>query len=257
MRSIDTDIGRTSLAMVVGDRAIAVTSYNDGALAIVDPDGGVTEVAVLGGAGQMVARSGSDDFLVSLNNWSGNEPPPNLIVAADGSITEFTDGPVADYDIWSLRYIPATGEAVVEDSGGTYAIDAAGAARRITAGDLVAVGQNHLVVRECSEELVCIHFRIDAVTGDRQLVVVPDFEQQFRGYDPTVSVSPDGTMMTYMDWESRTAGTPAGPPRHRSDRGGRVQRPVRLRSQRGLGGGQLRALRHRRSPTHVPRHHDR
>ena len=125
-----------------------------------------------------------------------------MVVAADGSVTEVTGGPVAEYDIWSIRHIPATGEAVVEDSGGAYALDAAGAVRRITAGDLVAVGQNHLVVRECNEALVCIHFRIDAVTGDRQLVVVPDFEQQFRGYDPTISVSPDGSMMTYLDWES-------------------------------------------------------
>ncbi|MET0908333.1 MAG: hypothetical protein ABWZ99_02600, partial [Ilumatobacteraceae bacterium] len=172
MRSIDTDIGRTSLAMVVGDRAIAVSSYDDGALAIVDPDGTVSEVELLGGAGQMLARPGTNDFLVAPNNWSGSEPPPNLVVAADGSATEVDGGPMAEYDIWSIRHIPATGEAVVEDSGGAYALDAAGAVRRITAGDLVAVGQNHLVVRECNEALVCIHFRIDAITGDRQLVVV-------------------------------------------------------------------------------------
>ena len=122
-----------------------------------------------------------------------------MVVAADGSVTEVTGEPAAEYDIWSIRHIPATGEAVVEDSGGAYALDAAGAVRRITAGDLVAVGQNHLVVHaNCNEALVCIHFRIDAVTGDRQLVVVPDFEQQFRGYDPTISVSPDGSMMTYL-----------------------------------------------------------
>jgi hypothetical protein len=95
MRSIDTDIGRTSLAMVVGDRAIAVTSYDDGSLAIVDPDAAVSEVALLGGAGQMLARPGTNDFLVTPNNWSGNEPPPNMVVAADGSVTEVTGGSAA------------------------------------------------------------------------------------------------------------------------------------------------------------------
>ncbi len=202
MRSIETGIGRSNLAMVVGDRAIAVTSYDDGSLVVVDPEGGVADVELAGGAGQMTARPGTNDFVVIPNNWSGNQQPPHLLVAADGTASEITDGPLAGYDMWTTRYLPATGEAVVDDSGGTYGIDALGTVRRISTGDVVAVGDNHVLVRECDETLVCAHVRVDAVSGERQPAIVPDLEQSFRGFDPTIGVSPDGSMMTYLDWAS-------------------------------------------------------
>jgi Tol biopolymer transport system component len=47
--------------------------------------------------------------------------------------------------------------------------------------------------------LTCIYVRIDGVSGERVVVTAPDLEQ-YRGYDSSLSLSPDGTLMAYFDW---------------------------------------------------------
>jgi hypothetical protein len=198
VRSIDTKVGGADLALVVGDEAIAVRSYNGGGVTVVNVDGPLVEVDIPGGAGEMLARPGTNDFVVTPNSWSSAEPE-NLLVAADGTTTDIENGPLRDYGIWGVRYLAATGEAVVNDSGGTYAIDATGASRRLSTGTMVALGENHLLVRECTENLVCDFTRIDARSGERLDVELPDLDQ-YRGYDPSMTMSPDGSMVTYFDW---------------------------------------------------------
>jgi len=194
LRSIDTGVGPSNLAVIVGDRAIAVTSYSGGDVTLVNTDGAVYDVDVPGGAGQILARPGTNDFVIAPSNWSQNTPPPNYLLAADGTIT--VSGPLDEYGLWGVQYLRATGEAIVNDSGGTYGINADGAARRLSTGDLIAVGQNHILVRECDEVLACQYVRIGE---DRQVVTAPDLDE-YRTFDATMSLSPDGTLMTYFDW---------------------------------------------------------
>jgi hypothetical protein len=200
MRSIDTRMPRGDFAVSVGDEAIAVGSYNRG-LAVFNLHGAVYGIEVPGGVGYILARAGTNDFVVTPNNWSGNQPPTDLLISSDGTVTDIVNGPLRDYGIWSVRYLAATGEAVVNDSGGTYAIDASGAARRLSTGDLVAVGRNHVLVRECDEVLTCVSTRVDAVSGERVPLSAPELDV-YRGFDPNLSLSPDGSMMTYVDWMS-------------------------------------------------------
>ncbi len=98
-----------------------------------------------------------------------------------------------------MRYLATTGEAIVNDSSGTYAIDGVGAARRLSIGDLVAIGENHVLVRECDETLNCVHTRIDGRTGERVQVTATDLDG-YRGFDASLTLSPDGSLMTYFDW---------------------------------------------------------
>jgi hypothetical protein len=198
LRSIDTRIDRRSdLAVVVGDDAIAVTSYSGtDDVTVINMDGTVHDVDIPGGAGQMISRSGTNDFVVSPNNWTGNGQPPNILLSADGTITEITTGAIAEYGVWGVQYLDATHEAVVTDSGGTYAIDATGNARRLSTGTLVGMGENHILVRECDEVLTCQYVRIGQ---DREVVTAIDLND-YRGYDPSLSLSPDGQLMTYFDW---------------------------------------------------------
>jgi hypothetical protein len=198
LHSIDTQVNGGDLAVVLGDEAIAVRSYNGDGVTVLDVDGRVYDVEIPGGAGEMVARPGTNDFVVTPNNWSGTGMPVNLLVAADGTTVDVPEGPLREYGVWALRYLRATGESIVDESGGTYAIDSAGAARRLSIGSLVAVGDNHVLVRECDEVLTCAYVRIDGPTGERLEVDLPDLQQY--GYDPSLSLSPDGTMLTYFAW---------------------------------------------------------
>jgi hypothetical protein len=199
LRSIDTGVDRTNLTLVVGDKAIAVASYDRGDVTLVNTDGAVHDVDIPGGAGQIVARAGTNDFIVAPSNWTGNEPPPDVLLAADGTMTQVAEGPLRAYGVWGVRYLPATGEAVVNDSGGTYAISADGRARRLSTGDLIASGDNHVLARECDENLACVHTQIDVTSGERLAVIAPDLEP-YRGFDASMSLSPDGSLMTYFDW---------------------------------------------------------
>jgi hypothetical protein len=185
--------------VVVGDEAIAVSSPGSEGVTVVNPDGAVYDVEVPGGAGQMLARSGTNDFVVTPNEWSSSRQPNDLLITADGAMSEIEDGPLREYGVWGVRYLAATGEAVVNDSSGTYAIDTAGAARRLSIGDLVAIGENHVLVRECDETLHCIHIRIDGRSGERVEVSASDLDG-YRGFDSSLSLSPDGSLMTYFDW---------------------------------------------------------
>ncbi len=86
LRSIDTRVHGPSLAVVVGDEAIAVTAPGSETVTLVNPDGAVYDVEIPGGAGQMLARTGTNDFVVSPNEWSSNQPPTDILIGADGTI---------------------------------------------------------------------------------------------------------------------------------------------------------------------------
>ena len=246
LRSIDTDLEAPNLAIAVGDSAMIVysQSYSNEEVTLLNVGGDVREVEVPGGTSQIVARPGTDDFLLASDDWVGNEQPPEILVAADGTTSEVTSGPSRDYGIWGLRYLPATGEAIVNDSGGVYAIDRAGLARRLSPGTLVAVGDNHVLARECDESLTCSYVRIDGVSGERTMVTAPDLDAV-----PGLRLQPQPVARRHVDGLLRLGGQPARPACPRLRRGHERDRRLgrSVQQQHLVGRRQLRAV-HRRGP---------
>jgi hypothetical protein len=88
------------------------------------------------------------------------------------------------------------GGVFVQAGGGVYDVTEAGA-RRVADGEVVGVGVNHVLVRDCDEAMVCGLFVVDRQSGERRQVPVirVDGLAQYWGWTGTdsASISPDGT----------------------------------------------------------------
>ena len=76
---------------------------------------------------------------------------------------------------------------------------AGGATRRISTGDLVAIGLHHYVVRECDEFRVCDYVRREARTGAGSIVQLTP-SSGYGGYFDSPALSPDGSAMTSLNY---------------------------------------------------------
>lgn len=88
--------------------------------------------------------------------------------------------------------VDGRGRAIVRATGGTYAISLGGV-ERLTTGTVLVMGDDHLVVRECDEQLRCADSLVDLATGSRQpftAAISADAEWLSSGY---IGVSPDGS----------------------------------------------------------------
>jgi hypothetical protein len=201
VHSIASAPGDSGAGIVVGDESI-VTQIVDGSTLRYEVSavgGPRIPVKVPGGVAQVSARSGSDQFLVMSNELGGRSLPAMFLVDGVGTATDISAGPFGGIETWRLRFLPATGEAIITDTGGTYVIDDAGGTRRISTGDLVALGSNHYVVRECDEALNCAYVRVDGRSGERASVQLGELAA-YREFDSSVILSPDGRALTYIDW---------------------------------------------------------
>jgi hypothetical protein len=122
------------------------------------------------------------------------------LVGPDGQVSPVSTGPLVEFDPWQLEFIDATGQMIVNDTGGVYLVDGSGAVTRVSTGDLVFNGPNHFVARECDEALTCAHVRVDHATGQRDVVELGTLGQYGYGDPSSTSISPDGTAISYFDW---------------------------------------------------------
>ena len=191
------------VGIAVGDSSVLLYASDGWFTKLVhigEPGGPMVDVDVVDGIGDAVAVPGTDQFIVQPN---AHEPlddmPPRLTVYPFGTTRAVASGPLAVRALWSVRFLPSTGDMLIPEAGGVYVVDAAGGAvRRVSDGDLVAVGENHFLVRECDATLVCGHVRVDAGSGERVAFGSLD------GLVGDAVLAPDGSSVTYVDWE----GTP-------------------------------------------------
>lgn len=208
VRSIDTELPTTDVMLGIGRNDIMLGSYNRNDVLLARVGEPLTKITISGGPGQVLARPGTDEFIVVPNMYDPISPYL-LRIGSDDRAARMVDGPMLDVNPWEIKFLPATGELIVNDSGGVYVIDETGQATRVSTGDLAILGANHYLVRECGDTRDCGYVRIDQHTGERVTVDLPDIEQARRYGDlSSAALSPDGTALSYYDW-SATDGSPS------------------------------------------------
>ena len=93
------------------------------------------------------------------------ESPEVVRLGSDAQPVAVSTGPLVQFDPWQIQFLETTGQMIVNDTGGVYLVDDIGAATRISTGDLVFLGPNHFVLRECDGVRVCMYVRVDQATG--------------------------------------------------------------------------------------------
>ncbi|MGH9132980.1 MAG: hypothetical protein ACRDZZ_03525 [Ilumatobacteraceae bacterium] len=105
-------------------------------------------------------------------------------------------GPTIDLQGWWPMQSDLAGGVVVQAGGGVYVVSASGA-RLVSDGELVGVGLNHFLLRDCDQALACGLFVVDRRTGDRRqvpVIQVDGLATYFGWSGPdSASVSPDGS----------------------------------------------------------------
>ena len=202
MRSIDTGQSGTNSLVSLGASDVLLSSYSSNSVTLARGDVPPVEVAVEGGVGQVIQRAGTDEFILVPITWSPNSRDV-LRLGSDAQVTLVSTGPLVQFDPWQIQFIRTTGQMIVNDAGGVYLVDENGVATRTSTGDLLSMGPNHYIVRECDESRVCAYVRIEQATGQRDVLDSAVLDQYRPWADlSSLSLSPDGTAVTYADWQN-------------------------------------------------------
>jgi hypothetical protein len=101
-----------------------------------------------------------------------------------------------ELDGWWPIQADLKGGVIVQAGGGLYTVSEIGA-RLVADGELIGVGLNHLLVRDCDEVMRCGLFVVDRATLERRQVPVIDASGLYPFYawsgSDLAGVSPDGT----------------------------------------------------------------
>jgi hypothetical protein len=197
-RSIDLEL-RSGGEVTLAERLIAVRAWDDDDLLLVAPDEAPMVVELDGTPQFVAARPGTDEFRVVLADRNGELS--TVSVAPDGQVRSLPDDQLGPQP-WLTTYAP-WGDLLVPDAGGVYAVNPAGATRRVTTGAVVAVGPNHLVFRECDEARVCGDVVVDAGGERRPLTVgtesLPEWNRSGSGF---ARLDPTGAFAVWVDYRS-------------------------------------------------------
>ncbi len=193
VHTIDTERS-SETTLVLGTQAIVLQSFVGGGSTFAYVDRPLERLDVPTGIGSVSRRPGLDEFVVMSNQVSPSSTGRPFLLAGDGTLTELFDQPFVDAGPGGVQFLP-TGEVVVQDAGGLYVVDTSGTSRRLTTGDLIAIGANHYVLRECADNRVCTYLRVDVTTGESSPVSL-DLSDRYGGG----SVSPDGSALSYVEY---------------------------------------------------------
>jgi hypothetical protein len=194
VHSIDTQGFSSDAGLVLGTQAIVLQAFGPGASKLARVDQPLLPIDVPSGVSYLLAQPGTDGFVVFSNQVSPSSAATPFLLADDGTLTEIVDGPFVDSDVGALGYLPG-GELIVYDTGGLYFFDDGGASQLLTTGDLVGIGVNHYVLRECDDQRNCVYVRVDAATGDRSAIVLDSAIDYVNA-----SLSSDGSAMSYVEY---------------------------------------------------------
>jgi hypothetical protein len=116
------------------------------------------------------------------------------LVSFDGEIVA---GPIDIAGGWT-NWGDQRGGVIVEAPGGSYSVNAGGA-QRLTPGRVLAVGVNHVLVKECDDSLHCTMALIERDTGIRSELPpeLVDGDSVLGGVSP--SIAPDGRAIVVVD----------------------------------------------------------
>ena len=125
--------------------------------------------------------------------WTGSYDQERRVMLSD--LRGRAVGPVSPSPVgWAVS--DQAGNLLVTDVGGTYESRPSGM-RRVTTGQVAAVGPHHYVVVECDEVHACSSLVLDRATGEKRRLGTAD-----TGNAATGIVSPDGRYAVLTRWAS-------------------------------------------------------
>lgn len=143
-------------------------------------------------------ETGSTQFLIDTFTESGNE---QYIVDTDGEVAPFEpDRSRFDtFDFYGgLR--SRSGDTIVNDAGGVYAIGSDDAVERLSTGQALASNEGFVLLRECDEGLDCGYIVLDRTNGERRPSPATT-EQLGKSYG--FDLAPDGTATLAYDFDGQ------------------------------------------------------
>jgi hypothetical protein len=192
-RSIDVSAVGADLQLAFGDGSIVV--FDSTTLLQIRDGEPVVESEVGDGIIFVQPWTGTGNFIVTTPSTGDRAPEQDWVLRPDGSL-ELLDNPLAVETSFFSRVFSPFGDALVTAPGGVYAVDAAGDARRLSTGTLLATGSRHWAIEECDEELRCAYSIIEWDSG----TVTPGVLDPIDGFgllDPSTRISPDGRSIAY------------------------------------------------------------
>ena len=192
-RSLDASAIGAQLQLAVGDGTIVV--FDSTNLIQIRDGEPIVETSLVDGIIFVQPWTGTGTFIITAPAIGSDMPQQEFLVRPDGAL-ELLDSPFVDEGPFFSRAFSPDGDALVSAPGGVYAVDPAGAARRISTGTLVAAGSRHWAIEECDETLRCAYSIVEWDTG----TVTPGTLEAIdavRFIDPATHISPDGRSITY------------------------------------------------------------
>lgn len=195
VRRLDVAAWADNLKIAVSDDSIAV--YDSRYVAIIRGDEAIRLFEIPTGVLFLEAWPSTDSFVVTSTGSPTGEAERFVMNTDDGSLQ-----PVAPEVTAALRFgagnFVSNGDLLVNRPGGVYAIGPDQQARRISDGDLLAVGRNHYAIETCGESLQCEQFVVDAASGARSAAVLGTLSPNGI-VDPSTRIAPDGRSIVATD----------------------------------------------------------
>ena len=193
--------------IAVADGSVAIPIGNDVVLA--GDDGSLLVWNLSSDQLPRVTSFGSRFLVEAAGDGAG--PDRQWLLDVDGTVTDITDGPFAQFPAWEPLVLPS-GELLADDGGDIVVVDLDGRIRPIDQGRPLAVGPNHYVVQTCYRRS-CNYELVDVDTAQRtpaELVAL-DRVPILRHVDPGVARRPLRSLR-------RLAAGSSAHPHHRDDR---------------------------------------
>ena len=195
VRSLDVAAWGDSLRIAVSDDSIAV--YDSRYVAIIRGDEAIRLFEISEGVIFLEAWPATDSFVVTSTGSPAGEVERFVMSTEDGSLRPVAPD-VSDALLFGAGNFLSNGDLLVNRPGGVYAIGPDQQARRVSDGDLLAVGRNHYAIESCNESLQCEQFVVEAISGARSTAVL-DALSANGVVDPSTRIAPDGRSIVATD----------------------------------------------------------
>ncbi|HYN31487.1 MAG TPA: hypothetical protein VES40_02585 [Ilumatobacteraceae bacterium] len=195
VRSLDIAAWAENLRIAVSDDSIAV--YDNQYVAIIRGDEAIRLFEISNGVIFVEAWPATDSFVVTSTGSPAEEAERFVMSTEDGSLQPVT-AEVTDALLFGAGNFLSNGDLLVNRPGGVYAIGPDQLARRISDGDLLAVGRNHYAIESCDESLRCEQVVVEAISGARSAAVL-DALSANGVVDPSTRIAPDGRLIAATD----------------------------------------------------------
>lgn len=195
VRSLDVAAWGDNLRIAVSDDSIAV--YDSQYVAIIRGDEAIRLFEISDGVIFIEAWPATDSFIVTSTGSPAEEAERFVMSTEDGSLQPVT-AEVADALLFGAGNFMSNGDLLVNRPGGVYAIGPDQLARRISDGDLLAVGRNHYAIESCDESLSCEQVIVEVFSGAQSAAMLATLTE--RGFvDPSTRIAPDGRSIVATD----------------------------------------------------------